>query len=67
MSVLRDNDSALPLAEVLCIFAEYDMFNTTTFIQNCIYMNLYLYEFWYKFDTGLYQFLETGTSDRCFM
>ena len=24
-----------------------------------------IYTFWYNFDTVLYQFLETGTSDRC--
>ena len=41
-------------------FVEYDLLYNTTFIQNCIYMN-----FFFKFDTVLYQFLETGTSDRC--
>ena len=46
-------------------FFAYNPFNTTTFIQNCIY--IYIYEFSYKFDTLLYQFLETGTSDRCFI
>ena len=25
----------------------------------------YIYTFWYNFDTDLYPFLETGTSDRC--
>ena len=25
----------------------------------------YIYTFWYNFDIVLYQFLETGTSDRC--
>ena len=40
-----------------CIFVEYGLFNTTNFIQNLIYT------FWYNFDTVLYQFLETGTSD----
>ena len=39
------------------VFVEYDLFNTTTFIQNLIYIL-------YNFDTVLYQFLETGTSDR---
>ena len=43
----------------LCVFVEYDLFNTTNFIQNLIYT------FWYNFDTVLSQFLETGTSDRC--
>ena len=28
---------------------------------------LYIYEFAYKFDTVLYKFLETGTSDKTFM
>ena len=46
--------------QIDCIFNEYDLFNTTTFIQNC----KYIYEFSYKFDKGLYQLLETGTSDR---
>ena len=31
------------------------------------YTELYLYEFSYKFDIVLYQFLETGTSDITFM
>ena len=39
-----------------CVFVEYDLFYTTTFIKNCIN------EFSYK-DTVLYQFLETGTSE----
>ena len=25
--------------QIGCVFVEYDLFNTTTFIQNCIYMN----------------------------
>ena len=28
---------------------------------------MYIYEFSHNFDTVLYQFLETGTSDRCFI
>ena len=39
---------------------EYDLFNTTNLIQNLTYM----YTFWYNFDTVLYLFLQTGTSDR---
>ena len=44
--------------QIGCVFVEYDLFNTRTFIQNCIYMNCRMTEFFY-------QFLETGTSDRC--
>ena len=40
------------------VFVEFDLFKPTTFIQN------YLYELSYNFDTVLYQFLETGTLDR---
>ena len=29
------------------------------------YRKFHIYEFSYQFDTVLYQFLETGTSDRC--
>ena len=25
--------------QIGCVFAEYDLFKPTTFIQNCIYMN----------------------------
>ena len=39
------------------VFVEYDLFYTTTFIQNCI-------QFSYHFDKVLCQFFETGTSDR---
>ena len=42
-------------------FWPWILFNPTTFIQNCIY------EFSYNLDTVLYQFLETGTSDRCLL
>ena len=38
----------------------WKLLNTTTLIRNLIYIR-----FWYNFDTVLYQFLETGTSDRC--
>ena len=41
------------------IFVEYELFNNTTFIQNCISMNFRI--------TVSYKFLETGTSDRCFI
>jgi len=46
--------------QIGCVFVEYDLFNTTTFIQN-------IYEILYKFDTVIYQFFETGQSDRCFI
>ena len=45
--------------QIDCVIVEYDLFNTTTFTK------LHIYEFSYKFDTVLCQFLETGTSDRC--
>ena len=48
--VSRDNDSALLLAEV--IVTSYPTVQT-------------IYTIWYNFDTVLYQFLETRTSDRC--
>ena len=57
----RDQYTALLLAEgfqIGCVFIEYGLFNTTNFILNIIYT------IWYNFDTVLYQFLETGTSDR---
>ena len=46
--------------QIGCVFAEYDLFNTKTFIKK-----LHIYEFSYKFDTVLYQFLETETPDKC--
>ena len=45
--------------QVGCVFVEYDQFNNSDF-----YKKLHIYEFSYKFDTVLYQFPETGTSDR---
>ena len=50
--VSRDNDTAMLLAEV--IVTSYPSVQT-------------LYTIWYNFDTVLYQFLETGTSNRTFM
>ena len=47
--VSRDNDTAMLLAEV--IVTSYPTVQT-------------IYTIWYNFDTVLYQFLETGTSDR---
>ena len=47
--VLRDNDTAMLLAEV--IVTSYPTVQT-------------IYTIWYNFDSILYQFLETGTSDR---
>ena len=42
--------------QIDCVIVEYDLFNTTTFTK------LHIYEFSYKFDIVLRQFLETGTS-----
>ena len=47
------------LFQIGCIFAEYELLKPTTSIQN------WIYKFLYNFDTVLYQFLVTGTSDRC--
>ena len=49
---------------IRCRFAEYDLFKPTISIQSCLQ---YIYKFSYKFDTVLYQFHETGTSDKTFM
>ena len=45
-----DNDTAMLMAEV--IVTSYPTVQT-------------IYTIWYNFDIVLYQFLETGTSDRC--
>ena len=97
-SVLRDNDTAMLLAEALvtyyglyviilsiisiksakkikiilganlrfsgscgigCVFVEYDLCNILQLLYNIAYISIFV-----KFDTVLYQFLETGTSDR---
>ena len=42
--------------QIGCIIVEYGLFNTTTFIQNLIYIRVGII---------LTQLLETGTSDRC--
>jgi len=47
--------------QIGCIFAEYDLLKPTFFIY------IYIYEFSYKFDKVLYQFLETETSCITFM
>ena len=45
--------------QIVCVFAGYDLFKPTTFIQ----IQNFIYRFSYDFDTVLNQFLETGTSD----
>jgi len=40
--------------QIYSVFAKYDLFES---------LITYKYEFWYNFDTVLYQFLETGSSD----
>ena len=47
--------------QIGCIFAKFDLFKPTTFIQNCIYINFRINL------TVVYQFLEKGTSDITFM
>ena len=49
--VSRDNDTAMLLAKVIVTSYSYPTVQT-------------IYTIWYNFDTVLYQFLETGTSDR---
>ena len=55
--------------QICCVFDDYDLFKPTTFIQKCIIIEFFYpsneHEFSYNFDAVLYQFLETGTSDRC--
>ena len=41
------------------------LLNMICLILQLLYKILCIYEFSYKFDTVFYQFLETGTSDRC--
>ena len=41
--------------------------NMICLILQILYKILHIYTFWYNFDTVLYQFLETGTSDRTFV
>ena len=57
--------------QICCVFDDYDLFKPTTFIQKCIIIEFFYpsneHEFSYNFDAVLYQFLETGTSDRCFI
>ena len=46
-----ESNTNLPLAfsmgyhrfQIGCLFAEYDLFKPTTFIQNCIYINFRIY------------------------
>ncbi len=56
-------DTQAPLGyrrfQIGCVFAEYDLFKPTIFIQKFIYI-----KFRILFGTVLYQFLETGTFDR---
>ena len=47
--------------QIGCVFVEYNLFNTTTFIQNLIYIRFGL---WYNFHTVLFKFLETGTLNK---
>ena len=49
---LRFSGSSLQIG---CVFVKYDLFNTTNFIQNCIYMN---------FRINLTQFFLSITRDR---
>ena len=44
--------------QIGCLFVKYDLFNYESYTKS------YIYTFWYNFDTVLYQFLDTRTSDR---
>ena len=46
----------------LYCYAKFSNFGLTFFFM---LFKSHIYTFWYNFDTVLYQFLETGTSDRC--
>ena len=54
----RSKSEILSHFQIGCEFIEYCLFNTTNTKSD-------IYTFWYNFDTVLYKFLETGTSDRC--
>ena len=56
-------DSQASVDIVVFRFVAY-LLNTICLILS-FYTKLHIYEFSYKFDTVLYQFIETGTSDRC--
>ena len=47
-------------------FSSSSGFRFVAYLLNmiCLSYQIYIYKFWYNFDTVLYQFLETGTSDR---
>jgi len=45
--------------QIVSVFAEFDLF------KHIIFTKFHIHRFSYNFDTVLYQFLETGTSDRC--
>ena len=54
--------------QICCVFVEYNLFNTI--YESYTKSYIYIYTFWYNFDTVLYQFLETGALDRsltCFI
>ena len=58
--------------EILRFLWDIVVFRLVSYLLNTIclilqfYTKLHIYEFSYIFDTVLYQFLETVTSDRCF-
>ena len=58
-------------SEILRLLYDIVVFRLVTYLLNmvCLYYEFYtksdIYTIWYTFYTVLYQFLETGTSDRC--
>ena len=61
---LRNYNESKP--EILRLLWDIIVFRLVAYLLNmiCLIIQL-LYKIAYKFDTVLYQFLETGTSDRC--
>jgi len=63
-----NNRSKLEFLRLLCDIAVFRLveylLNMICLILRISYKILHIYVFWYNFDTVLYQFLETGTSDR---
>ena len=58
-------------SEIFRLLWDIVVFKLVAYLLNMIYLELktlhqilHIYMFWYRFDKVLYQFLETGTSDR---
>ena len=51
--VVQYTGHVIHVTTIGCVIVDYGKFNTATYKQNLIY----IYTFWYNFDTVLYQFL----------